>query len=179
MFDSSVLIDEMENLRKFAFKLTRKPHDADDLLQATILRALEKKHLFQEGTSIFKWASKIMYNLFVSDYRRKVKFEAQYDPESYIERESVEASQEVKMELVRVQEAMDTLTEDHREILVMVCVKGLQYSEVSEILQIPVGTVRSRLSRAREALQTALDTPKGMFATATLTGTYVPVSRAA
>ncbi|MGQ0527372.1 MAG: sigma-70 family RNA polymerase sigma factor [Alphaproteobacteria bacterium] len=179
MFNQTALIDEMQNLRKFAFKLTRKPHDADDLLQATILRALEKKHLFQEGTSIFKWTSKIMYNLFVSDYRRKVKFEVQYDPESYIERESVEASQDVKMELIRVQEAMNTLSDDHREILVMVCVKGLQYSEVSGLLQIPVGTVRSRLSRAREALQAALNTPRGVYETSTFTGTYGEVNRIA
>lgn len=179
MFNQTALIDEMDNLRKFAFKLTRKAHDADDLLQATVLRALEKQHLFQEGTSVFKWSSKIMYNLFVSDYRRKVKFEAQYDPESYIERESVEASQEVKMELVRVQEAMNGLSDDHREILVMVCVKGMQYSEVSEALQIPVGTVRSRLSRAREALQAALDQPKaGVFASS-FDGTYTETGRMA
>lgn len=157
MFNNHALIDEMDRLQKFAYKLTNNMADADDLLQSTVLRAIEKKHLFTEGTNLFSWASKIMYNLFVSAYRRKTKFETQYDPESFIERESVEANQDVKLELKNVDDAMNTLSEDHQQILMMVCVKGMQYAEVSEKLNIPVGTVRSRLSRARENLQLALD----------------------
>lgn len=159
MFAQDTLINEMEGLRRFALKLTRNSSDADDLLQSTVLRALEKKHLFQEGTNLFKWTSKIMFNLFVSNYRRKTKFETQYDPESYIEKESIEASQEEKMEVRRVEEAMEKMSEDHREILTMVCLQGMQYTEVAEALDIPVGTVRSRLSRARESLQDILDNP--------------------
>lgn len=157
MFNQTALVQEMDNLKKFAMKLTRNTYDADDLLQSTVLRALEKKHLFQTDTDLFKWTSKIMYNLFVSGYRRKVRFETQYDPESYIERESVEAQQDKKMEFLQVGEAMSTISCDHREILLMICVKGMSYNEVAEKLDIPVGTVRSRLSRARESLQTALD----------------------
>jgi RNA polymerase sigma-70 factor (ECF subfamily) len=160
MFNNSTMINEMDNLRKFAYKLTQNNSDADDLLQATILRAYEKKHLFQKDTNLFSWSSKIMFNLFVSNYRRKTKFETQYDPSSYIERESVEATQDIKMELRDVEEAIMNLSEDHQEILKMVCIKGMQYAEVSEMLQIPVGTVRSRLSRARESLQAELETPQ-------------------
>lgn len=160
MFTNQDLIDETTKLHKFAYKLTRNSSDADDLLQATLLRAIEKKHLFQEGTNLFGWTSKIMYNMFVSAYCRRTKFETQYDPESYIERESVEASQDVKIELNEVAMAMRNISEDHREILVLVCVNGMQYAEVSEMLQIPVGTVRSRLSRAREALQTEMNSVK-------------------
>ena len=138
-------------------KLTRNSDDADDLLQSTILRAIEKKHLFQEGTRLFSWTSKIMYNLFVSGYRRRTKFETQYDPENYIEQQSVEPSQDTKMELRQVQEAMDHISPEQREILIMVCVQGTQYAEAAEILNIPIGTVRSRLSRARESLQAALE----------------------
>lgn len=169
MFNNNELMQETETLRKFAHRLTGNQHDAEDLLHSTIVRALEKKHLYQEGTNLRGWASKIMFNMFVSGYRRKTKFESQYDPESYIERESVEASQEIKMELETVSDAMHELSDDHREILMMVCVKGMQYAEVSEILQIPVGTVRSRLSRARENLQEILDTPK-------VKNTFPPVS---
>lgn len=156
MFNQEELVVEMDRLNKFALRLTHNKADADDLLQSTVLRALEKAHLFQENTNLYSWASKIMYNIFVSNYRRKVKFESQYDPESYLEKESVEAPQDVQVELKQVEEAMQELSDDHREILVMVCVKGMQYAEVSEALQIPVGTVRSRLSRAREALQKAM-----------------------
>ncbi|MGB4108029.1 MAG: sigma-70 family RNA polymerase sigma factor [Alphaproteobacteria bacterium] len=159
MFEQTALVNEMKNLRKFAFRLAGNASDAEDLLQSTVLRALEKKHLFQKDTDLFKWTSKIMFNLFVSEYRRRTKFETQYDPETYLERQSVEGSQEVKLALSKVNEAMKQLSHDHQEILVMVCVKGMRYEEVSETLSIPVGTVRSRLARARENLQVILDTP--------------------
>jgi RNA polymerase sigma-70 factor, ECF subfamily len=159
MFQQTALVSEMDNLRKFALRLSGNLSDAEDLLQSTVLRALEKKHLFQPDTDLFKWTSKIMFNLFVSGYRRRVKFETQYDPESFLENRSVEAEQESKIELLKVQEAMNYLSNDHKEILIMVCIKSMRYEEVSKALGIPVGTVRSRLARARESLQTVLDTP--------------------
>ena len=136
MFTHAALIDEMSSLRRFALKLTHNGHDADDLLQATALRALEKKHLFQKDTDLFKWMSKIMYNLFVSDYRRKVKFETQYDPQNHIERSSVPAAQDSQMAFKEVKGAMDALSEEHYRILSMICVQGMQYTEVSEVLEI-------------------------------------------
>lgn len=159
MFNNNELMEHNDRLQKFAYKLTRNKADGEDLLQSSLLRAIEKKHLFQEGTNLFSWSSKIMYNMFVSNYRRKVKFESQYDPESYIENESVEANQNIKMEFKDVDRAMDELSPEHREIIMMVCVKGMQYTEVAENLDVPVGTVRSRLSRARDNLQNLLDAP--------------------
>jgi RNA polymerase sigma-70 factor (ECF subfamily) len=120
---------------------------------------MEKQHLFQEGTDLFKWTSKMMYNLFVSNYRRKVKFETQYDPENYLEKESVEAPQDTQVELAKVKEAMSVLSDEHREVLVMVCIQGMRYQDVAEALEVPVGTIRSRLSRARAQLQNILETP--------------------
>ncbi len=160
MFCNEELLKETDRLSKFAYKLTQNIHDAEDLLHSTIVKALDKKHLFEEGTNLFSWMSKIMYNLFVSMYRRKTKFETQYDPESFIERERVEASQETKSELNQVSRAIKTLPKDHRQILSMICVRGDKYAEVSNKLKIPIGTVRSRLSRAREGLNDALLCPK-------------------
>lgn len=156
MFNNKELLSEMDSLKRFALKLTRNASDADDLTQATLLRALEKRHLFTPDTNLLGWTSRIMYHLFVSEYRRKVKFETQYDPENYIAAWSVDATQESTVELQQVNDAMNSLSGDHREILVMVCVKGMPYADVSEALKIPVGTVRSRLSRARESLQLQL-----------------------
>lgn len=158
MFDNSALVPHMDGLRRFGFRLTGNRSDAEDLVQSTLLRAVEKKHLFEEGTQMFSWLSKIMFNIFASQYRRKSRFETQYDPESHIDRESVEASQDIKVELQNVQAAMNRLSDDHRAIIEMICVEGMQYNEVSEALNIPVGTVRSRLSRARESLTSALET---------------------
>jgi RNA polymerase sigma-70 factor (ECF subfamily) len=160
MFTNTDLMNNTERLERFAYKLTNNKADAEDLLQSTLLRALEKKHLFQEGTNLYSWLSKVMYNMFVSAYRRRTKFETQYDPEPYIEKQKLDADQDKKMEVQDVEHAMNEISKDHRDILIMVCVKGMAYAEVSEVLQVPVGTVRSRLSRARENLQAALDTPK-------------------
>jgi RNA polymerase sigma-70 factor, ECF subfamily len=163
MFTERALVTEMAGLKKFALKLTRNESDAEDLTQSTILRAIEKSYLFEPGSNLFSWLSKIMYNQFVSIYRRKVKFETQYDPENFIENSYVDALQETRMEFLEVEAAMDQLSPEHKAILVMVCIKGMQYAEVSEMLQIPIGTVRSRLSRARESLQAQLSTVKPHF----------------
>lgn len=159
MFNNEALINETERLNKFAWRLTNNAHDADDLVQSALLRALEKKHLFKDGTNLYSWVSKIMFNLFVSKYRRTVKFESQYDPEPYLEKQSVKPAQEVNMEMQDVEKAMNTLSEDHKDILIMVCVENMQYAEVAEKLDIPVGTVRSRLSRARDNLDKAMEQP--------------------
>lgn len=159
MFENKQLTEEMPRLEKFALRLTRNTQDANDLLQSTLARAIEKKHLFQDGTDLFKWTSKMMYNLFVSDYRRKVKFETQYDPENYLEKQSVDPAQDKQIELTKVNEAMNMLSDEHREVLIMVCVQGMRYQDVAEALNIPIGTIRSRLSRAREQLQSHLDAP--------------------
>lgn len=159
MFMQNDLIVEMPKLRKFAGKLTRNTTEAEDLLQSTLLRALEKKTYFETGTDLFRWSSKIMYNIFVTDYRRKTKFESQYDPEFHIENRSVDADQHTKLEVKLLAEAMQQMSAEHREILVLICIKGMQYQEVADMLEIPVGTVRSRLSRARSQLVTLMDGP--------------------
>lgn len=160
MFSPEALLCEKDNLYRFALRLTRNQSEADDLLQSTLLRALEKKEYFQEGTNLFSWTSKIMFNIFAGQYRRKKKFETQYDPLHYIEKVSIVPSQEEAVDLSKVRECMGKLSKEHREILVMVCIRGLRYEEVSEALQIPIGTVRSRLFRARNQLQGMLESPQ-------------------
>ena len=100
-----------------------------------------------------------MFNIFVTGYNRRTKFESQYDPEPYLEKKSVASSQEVSAEISLLDKAMMKLSADHREVLVLICAKEMHYQEVSEMLQIPVGTVRSRLSRAREELQKIMNEP--------------------
>jgi RNA polymerase sigma-70 factor (ECF subfamily) len=158
MFQDHALIDEISNLRRFALRLTKNTHDAEDLVQSTLLRAMEKKTYFQDGTNLFSWTSKIMYNLFVSSYRQKKKFETQYDPEPHIGQMSVDPNQESRADLVKVGECISSLSAEHRDILLLVCVKGLSYEDAASALSIPVGTVRSRLSRARRHLQEMLTT---------------------
>lgn len=156
MLNHQELIQEMNSLKRFALKLTRNNSDADELLQITLLKSLEHGDSFQRGTNLFGWTSRILYNTFVSQYRHRVRFETQYDPQIYIDQQVEEGREESIMELDRVLKAMDQLTEDHRQMLTLVCIEGLPYVDVAEKLNIPVGTVRSRLSRARVALQALL-----------------------
>ena len=160
MFAQNCLVAETGRLQKFAFKLTRNKSDADDLVQSTCLRALEKNDSFETGTNLFGWTSKIMYNLFVSGYRRRMKFESQYDPDIYLDKEIVMPMQDTLLEAENVKRAMLLLSADHREVLMMICVNGMSYQEVADNLDISIGTVRSRLSRAREHLQIILEEPK-------------------
>lgn len=153
MFANEDLLDINDNLHRFALRLTRNPADADDLLQATLVRALEKKDLFRSDTNLFGWTSKMMYNLFVSGYRARARFESQNDPAPVIDRASVAARQEDVCELGCVEEAVRKLSPQHREILHLVCIQGMGYGETARALDLPVGTVRSRLSRARQALR--------------------------
>ncbi len=156
MFEKEELIGEMGKLRSFALRLTKNPQNAEDLLQSTLLRALEKSDHFQNGTNLFSWTSKLMFNIFVSGYRQRKKFETQYDPAPYIDRLSVLPSQEACVDLATVREGMKRLTDEHREILVIICINGMSYEEASKKLSIPIGTIRSRLSRARDQLQDVL-----------------------
>lgn len=160
MFAQNCLVAETGRLQKFAFKLTRNKSDADDLVQSTCLRALEKNDSFETGTNLFGWTSKIMYNLFVSGYRRRTKFESQYDPDIYLDKEIVMPMQDTILEAENVKRAIKYLSTDHQTILIMVCIKGMSYQEVAKDLDISIGTVRSRLSRARERLQIILEKSK-------------------
>lgn len=157
MFTHKELLAESVRLKKFAVRLTGNISDADDLLQSTYLHALKKDEAFETGTNLFSWSSRIMYNIFVSGYRRRVKFESSGDPEIHMNKLWVAPVQDINSQISDVDKAMKLLHHDHYEILVMVCIKDMSYQEVSQLLHIPLGTVRSRLSRAREQLQSLLN----------------------
>lgn len=157
MFNNIEIIKEIPHLEQFAFRLCRSKDDADDLVQASLLRAMEKKHLFQADTDLFRWTCKIMYNLFVSDYRRRKKFESQADPEHFIKAAGIEPRQDRIADYHKVEDAMEQLGDEHRTVLILVCVRGMRYKEIAEMFDIPLGTVRSRLSRARENLKTEIE----------------------
>ena len=152
MLTDSALFAELEGLNRFAFKLCRNKCDAEDLVQTTIVRALSHKDSFEEGTKAFSWLSRIMYNCFVTAYKRKVRFESKYDPESEIEKAKTESSQENKVLVKEVQKAITNLCPQHQQILFLICTNEMTYDEAASYLRVPVGTVRSRLSRARESL---------------------------
>jgi len=144
----------LPRLRRFAHALSRNPADADDLTQAAIERALRSKAQWQPGTRLDSWMYRIMRNLWIDTARgraRKEKFEAPPEDAERVgedPRESLHAS----LDLKRVMAAMRRLPDEQREIVALILVEGFGYREVSEMLDLPIGTVSSRLMRGRTAL---------------------------
>ncbi|MEO5773564.1 MAG: RNA polymerase sigma factor [Sphingomicrobium sp.] len=144
----------LPRLRRFAHGLSRNPADADDLTQLTIERALRSRDQWQPGTRLDSWAYKIMRNLWIDTVRsrsRKEKFEAppeEVDKLGDDPRQAIEAA----LDLQRVMKAMDRLPDEQREVVVLILIEGFGYREAAEMLDLPIGTVSSRLVRGRTAL---------------------------
>ena len=139
-------------LRRFAYSLTGNAPDADDLVQTTLEKILKKG--VPAEVEVTKWAFRVCRNVWIDEYRaQKVRQNATLKPELQ-EPQSINEQQafDSKEMLTHVNKAMNTLPDDQRAILSLVAVQGMSYKEVAASMEIPVGTVMSRLSRARSAL---------------------------
>lgn len=146
------LIENVGRLRRYALMLCRNPADADDLVQQTLERALDRAHQFREGADLRAWLFSILHNAFVSD-RRTIDRRVRADADLSDAHMPVAGDQEHRAELRQVLARIDLLPDEQRRVLLLVSVEGFTTDEVAELLGIPVGTVRSRLARAREALR--------------------------
>ena len=143
----------LPRLRRFAHALSRNSADADDLTQMTIERALRSKDQWRPGTRLHSWACTIMRNLWIDTVRSRSRKEAFEAPAVEVEKVADGGgSLEASVELNRVMAAMQRLPEEQREIVALILVEGFGYREASEMLQLPIGTVSSRLVRGRTAL---------------------------
>jgi RNA polymerase sigma-70 factor (ECF subfamily) len=148
---------EIPRLRRYALALTRNVIAADDLVQNCLVRALTKQHLWQEGTDLRAWLLTILHHQYVNDVRRGKRqgtavsmsaTMADYEPSL-----SRAADQEKSVELRDLDRALAKLPEEQRTVILMVGLEGMLYEKVAEIVGVPTGTVRSRLSRGRETLR--------------------------
>ncbi|MEX2615451.1 MAG: RNA polymerase sigma factor [Alphaproteobacteria bacterium] len=151
--------EHVPSLQRYALALCRNAAAADDLVQECVVRGLTKAHLYQSGTNLRAWLFTIMHNLHVSDLRRNGKWKQPADPDAALDNLSVSASQPATVMLRAVSRAMMALPDLQRVILYCVGVEGKSYEEVSREFGIPVGTVKSRCFRAREAVQKRLSEP--------------------
>jgi RNA polymerase sigma-70 factor, ECF subfamily len=142
---------EIPRLRRYARALLRDKDRADDLVQDTILRALEKKHLYQRGTNLRAWLFTVMHNQYVNYARRS----ARWGQKILVEQVPLAspAPQFASLELRDLESAIARLPGEQRETLLLIALEGMKYEEVAQICDVPIGTVRSRLSRAREELR--------------------------
>ena len=145
------LIAEMSNLRAFAISLCGSVSLADDLVQETLLRAWSKSDKFQLGTSLRAWLFTILRNIYYSNYRKRVR-EVQDSEGAYARRVTVSGEQESHLDLEDFRKALTRLPTEQREVLILVGANGLSYEEAAEICQVEIGTIKSRLSRARSKL---------------------------
>lgn len=144
---------EIPRLRRYARALTRNTLVADDLVQDCLVRALAKSHLWQEGSDLRAWLFTILHNQYVNQVRR-ASHEGNGVP---IDRTdfslSCAANQDARLELRDLDRALAMLPEEQRTVVLLTGLEGMRYEAVAELIGVPLGTVRSRLSRGREALR--------------------------
>ncbi len=154
----------LPRLRRFALSLTGNLDDADDLVQAACERALSRRHQWRPGSRLDSWMFKIIHTMMIDEARSMRKRQPHYSFEE--ERFNKGLSDGVKkiearLQLEKVAHAMRELPDNDRMILSLVCVDGQSYRDAAEVLQLPVGTVMSRLARARKKLHVLLAAPLG------------------
>ena len=157
------LIAVLPRMRRFARGLTGSLSEADDLVQAACERALARRHQFEEGTRFDSWMFRIVQTIWIDQIRaRGVRKEEGDIAEQHLGSDEPVRRVEARLALAEVRRAVDRLPADQRAALLLVTVEGLSYREAAEIAQVPVGTIMSRLARARLALQRHLDAGAGV-----------------
>lgn len=144
----------LPRLRRFAHSLSRDPADADDLTQASIERALKSKAQWQPDTRLDSWCYRIMRNLWIDTARSRARRTAHEAPEDdgLNVGEDPRSAMDASVDLKRIMSAMDRLPDEQREVVSLILIEGFGYREAAEMLDLPIGTVSSRLVRGRMAL---------------------------
>lgn len=155
------LVALVPRLRRFAYALCGSADVGDDLVQAACERALKNAAAFQPGTRMDSWMFRIIQNLWLDDRRKRKVRGAQVDPETLaISDGGLGARQaEDRITLEKVRASVDRLPEELRLVVALVAMDGRSYREAAEALEIPIGTVMSRLSRARALLLPLVQAP--------------------
>jgi RNA polymerase sigma-70 factor (ECF subfamily) len=151
--DTQGIEAEIPRLRRYARALTRDVVSADDLVQDCLTRALGKLHLWQEGSDLRAWLFTILHNQYVNHVRRAVREGAAVALNENEPMLSRAPQQGRRLELRDLERAIARLPEEQRSVILLVGLEGMRYEEVAAVLDVPVGTIRSRLSRGREALR--------------------------
>jgi RNA polymerase sigma-70 factor (ECF subfamily) len=149
--DLQAIAPHIPRLRRYARALAGDQHAADDLVQDTVERAINKRHLWRPGSDLRAWLFAIMHNVFINQLRAR-----QAHPEAAIDENElpvVPSVQGARLEIRDLESALALLPTEQREIVLLVGLEQLSYAEVAKALDIPIGTVMSRLFRGRERLR--------------------------
>ena len=154
------LVSLLPRLRRFGRAIARHREDADDLVQLAVERALLRRNQWQPGTQLLSWIFKIMNNAWIDEMRSRARREQILTHEEPGEPAGV-SSIDAPLNALAVRRAIDQLNDEQRIAVGLVLVEGLPYREAAEVLGVPIGTVTSRLARAREQLQAMLSDSTG------------------
>jgi RNA polymerase sigma-70 factor (ECF subfamily) len=150
-----LLVAAIPGLRAFSLSLTSRGATADDLVQETLMKAWKHQDSFKPGTNLRAWLFTILRNEFYSQLRKR-KREVEDVDDLYSSRVSVLAEQHGHLEMAELRSALNKLPEDQREAIVLVGASGFSYEEAAEICNVAVGTIKSRVNRARTKLASML-----------------------
>jgi RNA polymerase sigma-70 factor (ECF subfamily) len=158
MSDFALLLqNEIPRLRRYARALARDAARADDLVQSSLVRAIAKEHLWVPGTDLRAWLFTILHNQNVNEIRRSVREGVVVAVEDVAPVLTVAPRAGASLQLRDLERAIRLLPEPQRQVILLVGLEGMRYEEVAAVLDIPIGTVRSRLSRGREMLRRLMD----------------------
>jgi RNA polymerase sigma-70 factor (ECF subfamily) len=158
MTDFTRLLEaEIPRLRRYARALTRDVTRADDLVQSCLTRAVAKQHLWQPGTDLRAWLFTILHNQHVNEVRRSVREGVNVAVEDMAPVLTVQSNAYAALQLRDLEAAIARLPQEQRQVILLVGLEGMRYEEVALILDVPVGTVRSRLSRGRDQLRRMME----------------------
>ena len=160
-------LPHIRSMYNFGYRLTLDQDDAKDLVQDTYLKAYRFIESFQKGTNAKAWLFRILKNSFINDYRKKSKEPSKVDyqeVETYYNSEDVDRqiTPDLRVEALKdmigdeISNALNALDVDFRTVIILCDLEGFKYEEMAKILDIPIGTVRSRLHRARQLLKEKL-----------------------
>jgi RNA polymerase sigma-70 factor (ECF subfamily) len=155
----NLLEAEIPKLRRYARALVREADRADDLVQDTLMRALAKQHLWAAGSNLRAWLFTLMHNQHVNSVRRPAREAVELDADDMALVATTDPT--ASCQLRELENALSRLRNEEREVILLVGLEGMRYDETAEILGVPIGTVRSRLFRGREALRKLLDMDEG------------------
>jgi RNA polymerase sigma-70 factor (ECF subfamily) len=149
------LVSLLPRLRRFGRAIARHREDADDLVQVAVERALTRREQWEPGTRMLSWMFKIMNNAWIDEVRARTRRDQIFAPEEAGEHVGVSPMDD-HLNALAVRKAIERLNDEQRVAVGLVLVEGLPYKEAAEVLGVPIGTVTSRLARAREQLQALL-----------------------
>ena len=150
---------QLPRLRRYAVALTRHPDQADDLVQDTLARALAKEHLWETGTDLRAWLFTILHNQRVNEVRRGVREGTPVDIDDARQAIVATTDPSASRTLFELDRAMGQIAEEHRQVILLIGLEGMSYEDAAAVVGVPIGTIRSRLSRGRDALRAKMGIP--------------------